>query len=101
VELQIVDIQAKVVAEKTPQARADIAGPWARQADLPAEVLQQVREQRPVSLDEYKAAAAELARLKKDRAFVARYMDGDRAAATRMALCHIIIGSPIQQGAKQ
>jgi hypothetical protein len=89
-------IQVGVVPDGTPQARADIADTWAGFADLPAEVLQQVRERRPVSTEEYQRAAAEKKQLFRDKEWVRKYFDGDRAARRQMALISIILGSEVR-----
>jgi hypothetical protein len=90
-------VQVGVVPDGTPQARENIADTWAGFADLPADVLQQVRERRPVTAEEYQHAAAEKKLLFRDKDWVRKYFDGDRAARTKMALISIIIlGSEVR-----
>lgn len=76
--------------------RESVVNTWSNFADLPPEVLQQVRERRPVSADEFKLAQAERKRLMADREFVKKYFDGDRDARRRMSLVSIILGSEIK-----
>jgi hypothetical protein len=64
-------------------------------ADLPPEVVQQLRDQTPVSPQEYERATQEKARLMKDREFTKRLLDGGRAENTRWALVNIILGSRV------
>jgi MoxR-like ATPase len=90
-------IRVNELPDRTPEARQSIADTWSEFADLPAEVLQQVRERRPVSLDEYKLALAEKKRLFADKEWVRKYFDGDRAARTRMALISIITTSEVRE----
>lgn len=68
---------------------------WRKEADLPADVLAQVRERRPVSADEYRAAVHAKERMLGDREWAKRYMDGGRAERREMALVSIILGSRI------
>jgi hypothetical protein len=66
-----------------------------RTADISDEVAQQIRDQSPVSRDEFKKAEQEKKRLMSDKEFVTKWLAGDRAARTRMALVSVILGSRI------
>jgi hypothetical protein len=83
------------IADQTPEGRENMVNTWANFCDLPPEVLQQVREQRPVSAAEFRLAQAERRRLMQDSEFVRQYLSGSRAARSRMALISIILGSQI------
>jgi hypothetical protein len=63
---------------------------------LSAAEVEQVRERTPVSAEEYKLAAQELARLKRDSEWVAKLHAGDQEARARWDRLHIIITSRIQ-----
>jgi len=90
-------IQVNVKPDQTPEARENVADTWASRADLPPEVLQQVRERRPVSAEEYKRAVQMKKQLHSDKAWVSRFLAGDREAGRQSALISIILGSQIKE----
>jgi hypothetical protein len=61
-------------------------------------VLQQVREGKPVSEQEYVLAQHKKTSLMQDRAWVQKYLDGDQDARRTMAMISIILGSKIKEG---
>jgi hypothetical protein len=66
-----------------------------RTSDISDEVAQQIRDQSPVSWNEFKKAEQEKKRLMGDVEFVKQWLAGNRAARTRMALVSVILGSRI------
>jgi len=64
-------------------------------ADLPAECYDHVAADGPVSLKERQDALFAKERLFKDKAWVRRYLDGDRQANSEAALIAMILGSRI------
>jgi hypothetical protein len=64
-------------------------------ADIPEEVAQQLRDNKPVSIAEYRLAEQMKVKLFRDKAWVQRYLDDDRQAATEIALVNIILSSKV------
>jgi hypothetical protein len=64
-------------------------------ADLPDEVWDWAAAKGPVSADEKLKAGQAKDRLFKDRAWVARYFDGDRAANSEMTRINLVLASRI------
>jgi hypothetical protein len=56
--------------------------------------LDEVRRQQPVAADEQQFAREEITRLKQDKAFVRRYLDGDREARAIFTRLHQVISLP-------
>jgi hypothetical protein len=77
-------------------ARRQHAEAWRDHADLPDEVIDQVKSRQTVSAAEYKAAVQTKQRLLADREWTQKYMNGDRAARREMSLVSIILGSRIK-----
>jgi hypothetical protein len=64
-------------------------------ADLPDEVWDWAAAKGPVSAEEKLKAGQAKERLFKDRAWVGRYFDGDRAANSEMTRINLVLGSRI------
>ena len=84
------DQDARLVAQREQQIAT-----WQRTADLPPAVVDQLRNQSPVSRQEYDRASQEKARLMRDKEWTKKLLDGDREANTRWALVNIILGSRV------
>jgi hypothetical protein len=65
-----------------------------QQADLTPQMQEEIRRQQPIAAGEQQAARDEIARLKRDKAWVRRYLDGDREANTRFTRLHQVISLP-------
>jgi hypothetical protein len=65
-----------------------------QQADLSPQMQEEIRRQQPIAAAEQQAARDEIARLKRDKAWVRRYLDGDREANTRFTRLHQVISLP-------
>jgi hypothetical protein len=63
---------------------------------LSPEVLQEFRENRPVSPDEYRMAQQRLESRKQDPQWLAKYMRGDHEAKKEFALITSILSRPIR-----
>jgi hypothetical protein len=64
-------------------------------ADIPEAVAQQLRDNRPVTMLERKLCEQMKGRLFADKAWVKRYLDGDRDAARQVAMINIILSSRV------
>lgn len=86
-----------LAASDTPKARdEERLQAFLDRADLPPEVVAQVRENRPVSAAEFDGATRERRRLMSDKAFVTRYLSGEVDAIRQMSLINVIRSSPIK-----
>jgi hypothetical protein len=65
-------------------------------ADISEEVAQQIREGRPVSQTERRLAEQHKEKLFRDKAWIARYLDGGRAEATELMLVNIVLAAPVR-----
>jgi hypothetical protein len=88
-------LQIMVKPDSTPGARQDVLDTWSRFADLPSDVLEQVRERQPVSESEYKRALALKKQLHSDKDWVTRFFNGNVEARRQSALISIILSSEI------
>jgi hypothetical protein len=61
------------------------------------DVLEQVRAGKPVSEQEYTLAQHKKTSLMQDKAWVAKFLDGDQDARRTMAMISIILGSKIKE----
>jgi hypothetical protein len=68
-------------------------------ADLPPAAQEEIRRQQPISATEQQWAREELSRLKRDKGFVRKLLDGDRAASSDWTRLHQIITLPTATGA--
>lgn len=89
-------VQINVAPDSTAAARESVADVW-RGWGVPEDVLQQVRERRPVSADEYKRALALKKQFHGSKDWVRKLFDGDIEARRQSALISIILGSEIQR----
>jgi hypothetical protein len=70
---------------------------WLRErADIPESVATQIRDNVPVSAQEYRLAQQMKEKLFRDKSWVAKYLDGDRDAATQIALVNVILSSRVK-----
>jgi len=89
-------------------AAVDVGGVQARQeqedhlaahlqehAFVAPEIIQQIRERRAVSQEEYRMARAAKARIMSDKAAVRKYLDGDAELRSRMVLINVILSSQV------
>ena len=67
-------------------------------ADIPEQVADQLRKNMPVSAQEYRLAEQLKGKLFRDRSWVKKYLDGDREAATQIALVNVILSSRVVGG---
>jgi hypothetical protein len=67
-----------------------------KHADLPPECWNQVENNGPVFQHERDFALQEKTRCLKDKGFVSRFLDGDRAAVSLMTRINLIISSPVK-----
>jgi hypothetical protein len=65
-----------------------------QQADLTPAMQEEIARQQPIAAAEQQAARDEIARLKRDKAWVRNYLDGDRAANTQFTRLHQVISLP-------
>jgi hypothetical protein len=70
-----------------------------QQADLTPAMQEEIARQQPIAAAEQQAARDEIARLKRDKAWVRKYLDGDREANTRFTRLHQVISLPTAAGA--
>jgi hypothetical protein len=56
--------------------------------------LDEIRRSQPVAAAEQQFAREEITRLKQDKAWVRRYLDGDRAAREQFTRLHMVISLP-------
>jgi hypothetical protein len=75
--------------------RMDSLAYFKAKADLPDAVYDQVAADGPVSLKERQDAQFARERYFKDKAWMRRYLDGDRQANSEMTIINMILGSPI------
>jgi hypothetical protein len=80
---------------KTMAGTADML----RTLGIEPEAIRQTLENREVTLAEFDATKAWLARSMKDQFWVKSYLENDPAAAKQMMLASIILSSPIKSGA--
>lgn len=66
-------------------------------ADLPNEVVAQLRENHPVSAAERVTAQRSRDALMKDQAWVQKFYSGDRAAKREMTLLNIVLSAPVKE----
>jgi hypothetical protein len=65
-------------------------------ADIPENVADQIRNNEPVTFQERRLAEQMRAKLFRDKSWVQRYLDGDREAATQIALINVILSSRVK-----
>jgi hypothetical protein len=63
-------------------------------ADLSPAMQEEIRRQQPIAADEQKFARQEIDRLKRDKGFVRKLLDGDRQASSDWTRLHQIITLP-------
>jgi hypothetical protein len=90
------------IAGKAPNEsalhRASQLDAMKKHADLPPECWNQVANNGPVFQHERDFALQEKTRCLKDKAFVSRFLDNDRAAVSLMTRINLIISSPVKTG---
>jgi hypothetical protein len=97
------------VNEALTQSPADFAqvqreleiGHLRSRAGLTAEHVAEYAERRPVSLEEKQYAQDLKARLFRDKAWVAKYLDGDQEAAKQVALIGVVLCAPIREAGQK
>jgi hypothetical protein len=67
-------------------------------ADLPEKCWEQVRNNGPVYQHERDEALRAKERFYRDRATVARYLDGSREEASLLMQINLILSSPVKEG---
>jgi hypothetical protein len=88
------------VGGPTPEAqRAEQADHLGIMSDLPAAVIDQVRQGQPVTAEEYRLAVGRKNSLFADPAWRDRYFRGDHEARQQKLLLDVILSSPIRLGA--
>lgn len=90
------DPQAQAVAREAAAVESKISA-FLKVADLPEAVINQMRQQTPVTFEERQLAERALAHFKKDAEAVKKLYAGDRETRTRYTLLHIVIGSPVAE----
>jgi hypothetical protein len=91
---------ASTMPDPNVVAREATAATWKDRADLPPEALAQFVKGEPVFESEREQALRTKQQLFRDRAWVSKYLDGDRAAASTMAHISLIISSPTKPDLK-
>jgi hypothetical protein len=87
------DVNAQLQSRAAEQMNGSIAA-LLKIANLSPAMQEEFRRQQPVAKWEQDFAREEIQRLKRDVAFVRRYLNGDREASTIFTRMHLLISMP-------